>query len=74
MDWLSLLLFAACPLMMLFCMKGMFSSKGKNCSSGNSDTSEQSDLKSMQAKMDDLMKQNERLMKDVESMKQSKVD
>ncbi|WP_082676560.1 DUF2933 domain-containing protein [Shouchella shacheensis] len=27
MEWLSLLILAACPLMMIFCMKGM---SGKN--------------------------------------------
>jgi hypothetical protein len=67
MEWLSILAFLACPLMMLFCMKGMFGSKSKSKESLKA-TSEV-DMKNLQINMTKLMEQNQKLMKEVESLK-----
>lgn len=69
MEWLTLLLFAACPLMMLFCMKGMFSKK--DTVKSHSVASQPSEIQSLQVKMADLMEQNHQLMKEVEGLKQT---
>lgn len=75
MDW-SLLLLLACPLMMLLCMKGMFSGnkekeKAKGQQNVQSETSGE-DLQTLQIRMADLMEQNEELKKEVQSMKESR--
>lgn len=70
MDW-QLLLLLACPLMMLFCMKGMFTGK-KEKKEKSQDTlpqPSQQDLQSLQIKMADLMEQNEKLNAEVQSLK-----
>lgn len=78
MSW-TLLLLLACPLMMLFCMKGMFTGnkdqKGKESHSRQGVQPETSggDLQSLQIRMADLMEQNEELKKEVQSMKESRL-
>ena len=67
MSW-ELLLLLACPLMMVFCMKGMFS--GNKESKG--DQTQQSDLQSLQLKMADLMEQNHKLSQEMENLKNPK--
>ena len=67
MSW-ELLLLLACPLMMVFCMKGMFS--GNKESKG--DQTQQSDLQSLQLKMADLMEQNNKLSQEMENLKNPK--
>lgn len=74
MSW-EFLLLLACPLMMLFCMKGMFSGNKSKDSKENSNnqlqTSQHDELQSVQLKMADLMEQNHQLMKEVKSLKES---
>jgi hypothetical protein len=74
MEWLTLLLFALCPLMMLFCMRGMFTGNKKESNKPHNITSssEPSEMQSLQLKMAELMEQNHQLMKEVESIKQIK--
>jgi hypothetical protein len=73
MEWLSVLAVLACPLMMLFCMKGMFTgNKDSKTSSPQSNVS-QHELQQMQIKMGELMEQNHKLIKELESRKHSNV-
>jgi uncharacterized protein YlxW (UPF0749 family) len=73
MDW-SLLLLLACPLMMLFCMKGMFSGN-KDKKSENNNITEQAqqpaEIQSIQIKMAELMEQNHELMNEIKEMKKT---
>jgi hypothetical protein len=72
MEWLSLLALLACPLMMIFCMKGLFSgNKDKKESSTQSNVSQQ-EMQQLQIKMAELMEQNHKLMKEIESQKESR--
>lgn len=65
MEWL---LYILCPLMMLFCMKGMFSGGKKDCNSKK--TSNSSDyMKSLQMQMQNLQEQNMKLMNEMKSLK-----
>lgn len=72
MSW-EFLLLLACPLMMLFCMKGIFSGN-KGSSKGNpvQGETQQPDLQSLQIKMADLMEQNHKLTQEVEKLKTTK--
>ncbi|UOF90894.1 DUF2933 domain-containing protein [Fodinisporobacter ferrooxydans] len=72
MNW-SLLLLLACPLMMLFCMKGMFGGKKDGGSHGETKTSvvTQTDFNMMQIRMADLIEQNHNLMKEIQALKES---
>ncbi|MDC3418130.1 DUF2933 domain-containing protein [Aquibacillus salsiterrae] len=72
MSW-TLLLLLACPLMMLFCMKGMFTgNKDKDSKSSNVVKGPQQDeLQSVQLKMAELMEQNHKLMEEVNALKSS---
>ncbi|MDF0727715.1 DUF2933 domain-containing protein [Cytobacillus sp. S13-E01] len=67
MSW-ELLLLIACPLMMVFCMKGMFSGKKES----KENLTQQSDLQSLQLKMADLMEQNNKLSQEMENLKNPK--
>jgi hypothetical protein len=68
MDW-SFLLLLACPLMMLFCMKGMFTgNKDSKASSAQSNASQQ-EIQQMQIKMAELMEQNQKLMREMDSQR-----
>lgn len=75
MSW-EFLLLLACPLMMLFCMKGMFGGDKNKDSKENSNsqlqTSQQDELQSVQLKMADLMEQNHQMMEEIKSLKASK--
>lgn len=69
MNWLQLLAFLACPLMMLFCMKGMFGgNKNKKTGAVNTSVSQQ-ESQQLQIKMADLMEQNHKQMKEIEDLK-----
>lgn len=74
MSW-ELLILLACPLMMLFCMKGMFSGNknkdSKEKSNSQLQTSQQEELQSVQLKMADIMEKNHQLMEEVKSLKAS---
>lgn len=72
MGWETLLLLA-CPLMMLFCMKGMFSGNKEKETKGNQ-TQQQSDFQSLQIKMADLMEQNHKLTQEVENLKNQTIE
>jgi Protein of unknown function (DUF2933) len=69
MEWLLYLL---CPLMMLFCMKGMFTGGKKDCHSKqvNNSTDE---MKSLQMQVRNLQEQNMKLMNEMKSFKQANV-
>jgi hypothetical protein len=69
MNWLQLLAFLACPLMMLFCMKGMFGGhKDKKAGSVQTHVS-QEEFQQLQIKMADLMEQNHKQTKEIEGLK-----
>ena len=74
MSW-ELLILLACPLMMLFCMKGMFSGNknkdSKEKSNSQLQISQQEELQSIQLKMADIMEQNHQLMEEVKTLKAS---
>ncbi|PGT79579.1 DUF2933 domain-containing protein [Bacillus sp. AFS040349] len=65
MEWL---LFLLCPLMMLFCMKGMFSGGKKDCHSKQNNSE---NLKSLQMQVQNLQEQNMKLMDEMKSHKQA---
>jgi len=74
MQWVQILAFLACPLMMLFCMKGMFSGKGRHnhTNGGHSQGSSTSEeVKSLQIKVAELMEQNHHLSKEIQPVKQT---
>jgi uncharacterized protein (DUF3084 family) len=72
MNW-ELLLLLACPLMMLLCMKGMFGgSKDKDAKAkANQPQVSPSEMQSLQMKMAEMMEQNQKLMNELQSMKES---
>ncbi|WP_170007190.1 DUF2933 domain-containing protein [Bacillus fonticola] len=70
MSW-ELLILLACPLMMLFCMKGMFSGN-KESKEDLGSQPQQSDLQPLQNKMSELMEQNQKLTEEVNHLKNSK--
>ncbi|CAM3686799.1 hypothetical protein GCM10009865_43480 [Aeromicrobium ponti] len=61
------LLYLLCPLMMLFCMKGMFSGGKKDCTKKTSNSSD--DIKSLHMQVQILQEQNTKLMEDMKSLK-----
>ncbi|WP_394141623.1 DUF2933 domain-containing protein [Cytobacillus oceanisediminis] len=65
MEWLIYLL---CPLMMLFCMKGMFSGGKKDCNTKKTSNSSD-DIKSLHMQVQILQEQNMKLMEDMKSLK-----
>ncbi|MFC7063609.1 DUF2933 domain-containing protein [Halobacillus seohaensis] len=76
MSW-ELLILLACPLMMLVCMKGMFScnkdkgAKGKEAKGTEiQPEASQQDVQSLQVKMSELMEENQKLMQDMKDMKE----
>ncbi|UOR12062.1 DUF2933 domain-containing protein [Halobacillus amylolyticus] len=76
MSW-ELLILLACPLMMLFCMRGMFSGnkdkggKGKETkSAGIQPEVSQQDVQSLQIQMAELIAENQKLMQDMNDMKE----
>ncbi|MFC4767001.1 DUF2933 domain-containing protein [Effusibacillus consociatus] len=73
MTWQTVLTLL-CPLMMLFCMKGMFGGN-KDSDKSAKITSEQpqvstEELQALQIKMAELMEQNHSLMKELQSLKE----
>ncbi|MDA1475173.1 DUF2933 domain-containing protein [Bacillus changyiensis] len=66
MEWLQVLLFLACPLMMLFCMKGMFNRDKSEKMEQTSHT----ELQSLQIKIAELIEQNHKLEKEMKSLKE----
>jgi hypothetical protein len=70
MDW-TLLLLLACPIMMLFCMKGMFGgNKDKDVKTDAVQNGvSQQEMQQLQIKMAEMMEQNQKLMNELESMK-----
>lgn len=68
MQWL---LYLACPLMMIFCMMGVFGgNKNKKTDDSKSNVSQQ-ELQNLQIKMADLMEENQKLAMEVQVMKES---
>jgi hypothetical protein len=75
MDW-SLLLLLACPLMMLFCMKGMFTGNKDKKSENNAiqqgnQAEVPNEIQSIQLKMAELMEQNHELMNEIKEIKKA---
>ncbi|KAB7664159.1 DUF2933 domain-containing protein [Bacillus sp. B1-b2] len=68
MEWILYLL---CPLMMLFCMKGMFSSDKKNCHSTNKGNHSE-DINVLKSQVHNLMDENKKLSEEVELLQSSK--
>lgn len=71
MDW-NILLSLVCPLMMLFCMKGMFSRHNHGDTKDRTEQSQISpqDLQLLQTRMAELTEQNAYLLKEIQSMKE----
>lgn len=70
MEWLSFLFLLACPLMMLFCMKGMFSGNKQADAPKAQVQAKQpqvsvQDMQALQIKMAEMMEQNHNLMKEI---------
>ena len=59
MEWLPYLLLLLCPIMMIFCMKGMGGHGHKNHSHGTND---------LNMKISKLEGENERLQKEIDSL------
>lgn len=67
-EWILYLL---CPLMMLFCMKGMFSSDKKNCHTTNKGNHSE-DINELKNQVHNLMDQNKKLSDEVKHLQSSK--
>lgn len=72
MNWLQLVALLICPLMMLFCMKGMFThNKDKHTTSDH-----QQDLspewQSLQIKIAELTEKNDNLEKEIQALKENR--
>lgn len=65
MQWLLSLL---CPLMMLFCMKGMFTGGKKDCHTKQSNNTSD-DMKFLQMQVQQLQEQNRKLADEVSLLK-----
>ncbi len=65
MEWLLYLL---CPLMMLFCMKGMFTGGKKDCHSKQVNTPSE-DMKSLQMEVKKLQEQNMKLVDEMKELR-----
>jgi uncharacterized protein (DUF3084 family) len=72
MNW-ELLILLACPLMMLFCMKGMMGGNKEKDAKAKADQPQvsPSEMQSLQIKMAEMMEQNHKLMKEMQSMKEA---
>ncbi|MDT8900136.1 hypothetical protein [Anaeroselena agilis] len=72
MDW-SILLSLICPIMMLLCMKGMFSGHNHGDAKGRTEQPQISpeEVQAMQTKMAELSEQNAHLLKELQSMKET---
>jgi uncharacterized protein (DUF3084 family) len=72
MNW-ELLILLACPLMMLFCMKGMMGGNKEKDAKAKADQPQvsPSEMQSLQIKMAEMMEQNHKLMQEMQSMKES---
>ena len=72
MDW-NILLALICPIMMIFCMKGMFG--GHKHHQEKSETGQplmsQQDMQSLHSKMVELVEQNSYLVKEIQSLKET---
>lgn len=78
-EWLTLLVLLACPLMMLFCMRGMHGGKkghahhhgkgGENLSATAEAEVSPQQWQTLQAQMAELREENRHLKQEVESMK-----
>lgn len=69
MTWVQILSLIACPLMMLLCMRGMFS--GKKCAKHGNQKASSSEMQKLQDQVQELMEQNQNLMREIRSMKES---
>jgi cytochrome c-type biogenesis protein CcmH/NrfG len=73
MTWLQIVSLLACPVMMLFCMRGMLSKNScKNMKHGNQGASSEQ-FQQLQQKVAELSEQNHHLMKELRSMKNTEV-
>ncbi|WP_419879554.1 DUF2933 domain-containing protein [Brevibacillus centrosporus] len=70
MTWLQIIILLACPLMMLFCMKGMFSGKKERHDKTVHQQASPTELQQLQMKMGELMEQNHNLLKEIQSIKE----
>ncbi|WP_170007212.1 DUF2933 domain-containing protein [Bacillus fonticola] len=73
MSWIPLLLLAACPIMMLFCMKGMSGGKKEKCNTSKAKTGleKPNDVQTLEMQVAELMAKNEELTKSVQALKSS---
>ena len=71
MSWLTIGLLLACPLMMFLCMRGMSGGHKNAKPHSDHDGVSQKELQELQISMADLMEQNHRLSKEVQSLKEN---
>lgn len=69
MTWLQIILLLACPLMMLFCMRGMFSGNKCEHMKHNHQGASSTEIQKLQDKMTELVEQNQSLKQEIQSMK-----
>ncbi|WP_199622537.1 DUF2933 domain-containing protein [Paenibacillus alkalitolerans] len=69
MQWLQVLALLACPLMMLFCMKGMFGGSKESKTASAQSHGTDIVIQQLQIHLADLMEQNHKLMKEIETLK-----
>ncbi|MFD1736727.1 hypothetical protein ACFSCX_09125 [Bacillus salitolerans] len=62
MEWILYLL---CPLMMLFCMKGLFSGGKKDCNTSNSINISNKELDDLRKQLGNVIEQNKILTEEV---------
>ncbi|GED32057.1 DUF2933 domain-containing protein [Brevibacillus centrosporus] len=70
MTWVQIITLLACPLMMLFCMKGMFSGNKDRHDKTVHQQASPTELQQLQIKMGELMEQNHHLLKEIQSIKE----
>lgn len=69
MTWLQIVALLACPIMMLFCMKGMFTKNGCHKESHGKQEFVSNDIQLLKIRLDELSDQNRNLMNEIQSIK-----
>lgn len=67
MTWLQIVSILACPVMMLFCMRGMFSKD--SCKKHGNQGASHEQFQQLQQKVAELSEKNQNLMKELRSNK-----
>lgn len=74
MQWLNVLLLLLCPLMMILCMRGIqggHKHKKGGCCGQKHNRHSADTLSSLESKVEELTKENNRILKELQDLKQA---